>query len=69
MEFDNNTLSGIIENASPLVWVALISILKAVVVYFIGKWVIGLVMKAVNKIFNSWCRRFGCRFSTSGFLG
>ncbi|EPR66443.1 mechanosensitive ion channel family protein [Cyclobacterium qasimii] len=52
MEFDNNTLSGIIENASPLVWVALISILKAVVVYFAGKWVIGLVIKAVDKIFK-----------------
>lgn len=52
MEFDTNSLEGIIQSATPLVLEALKSIFIAVIVYLVGKWVIGLAMKALTKVFN-----------------
>ncbi|MFO7825335.1 MAG: mechanosensitive ion channel family protein [Cyclobacterium sp.] len=39
------------ENALPLILVALKSILIAVIIYFIGKWVINFTLKAIDKVF------------------
>ncbi|WP_339925476.1 mechanosensitive ion channel domain-containing protein [uncultured Cyclobacterium sp.] len=52
MEFDANSLEGILQTVTPLILLAIKSILIAGIVYFVGKWVIGLVIKAVDKIFK-----------------
>jgi len=51
MEFDANSLEGILQTVTPLILLALKSILIAVVIYFVGKWVIGLIIKAIEKVF------------------
>jgi len=64
MEFDTNSLEGIIQSATPLILRALKSILIGVIVYLAGKWVIGLIIKAVDKIFD----KYDLDKSLSGFL-
>jgi len=64
MEFDTNSLEGIIQSATPLILLALKSILIGVIVYLAGKWVIGLIIKAVDKIFD----KYDLDKSLSGFL-
>jgi small conductance mechanosensitive channel len=52
MELSATSLEGIIENATPSILLALKSILIGVIVYLIGKWVIGIIIKAVDKVFS-----------------
>jgi len=51
MDMDTIDFGGIMENALPLILVALKSILIAVIIYFIGKWVINFTLKAIDKVF------------------
>ncbi|WP_410266893.1 mechanosensitive ion channel family protein [Cyclobacterium sp.] len=48
---DTIDFGGMMENALPLILVALKSILIAVIIYFIGKWVINFTLKAIDKVF------------------
>ncbi|WP_394352983.1 mechanosensitive ion channel family protein [Cyclobacterium plantarum] len=48
---DTIDFAGMMENALPLILLALKSILIAVIIYFIGKWVINFTLKAIDKIF------------------
>ncbi|NHE56905.1 mechanosensitive ion channel family protein [Cyclobacterium sp. GBPx2] len=51
MDMDTIDFAGMMENALPLILLALKSILIAVIIYFIGKWVINFTLKAIDKIF------------------
>jgi small conductance mechanosensitive channel len=50
MDFSDISLQGIIDNVTP----ALKSILFAVIVYIIGKWVISYIVKALEKVFSKY---------------
>jgi len=52
MELSATSLEGIIESATPSILLAFKSILIAIIVYLIGKWVIGFIIKAVDKVFS-----------------
>ncbi|SHM36224.1 small conductance mechanosensitive channel [Cyclobacterium lianum] len=51
MDMDTIDFAGMMENALPLILLALKSILIAVIIYFIGKWVINFTLKAIDKLF------------------
>ncbi|WP_435380169.1 mechanosensitive ion channel family protein [Cyclobacterium jeungdonense] len=48
---DTIDYEGVFANALPFILDALTSILVAVIVYFVGKWVINFTLKALNKVF------------------
>lgn len=51
MDLDTIDYQGVLAGALPFILDALTSILIAVIVYFIGKWVISFTLKALNKVF------------------
>ncbi|MDN3689586.1 mechanosensitive ion channel [Cyclobacterium jeungdonense] len=51
MDMDTIDYEGVFANALPFILDALTSILVAVIVYFVGKWVINFTLKALNKVF------------------
>ncbi|MBD3630583.1 MAG: mechanosensitive ion channel [Cyclobacterium sp.] len=51
MDIDTIDFAGMMENAVPFILLALKSILIAVIIYFIGKWVINFTLKAIDKVF------------------
>ncbi|WP_154855271.1 mechanosensitive ion channel family protein [Cyclobacterium xiamenense] len=51
MELDNLDFEGLLENIVPLLLTAVKSILIALLVYFIGKWVINFTLRATDRIF------------------
>ncbi|WP_162416816.1 mechanosensitive ion channel family protein [Cyclobacterium roseum] len=51
MDMDTIDYEGVFASALPFILDAITSILIAVIVYFVGKWVINFTLKALNKIF------------------
>ncbi|WP_162344097.1 mechanosensitive ion channel family protein [Cyclobacterium salsum] len=51
MDMDTIDYEGVFTSALPFILDALTSILIAVIVYFVGKWVINFTLKALNKVF------------------
>jgi small conductance mechanosensitive channel len=54
MDLSATSLEGIIESATPSILIAVKSILIAVIIYLIGKWLIGFIIKALDKIFGKY---------------
>ncbi|MEX0882167.1 MAG: mechanosensitive ion channel domain-containing protein [Cyclobacteriaceae bacterium] len=54
MDFNPSTLENMMASALPFVILALKSILIAVIVYFVGRYVINFINRAVHKIFNNY---------------
>ena len=65
MEIDTDSLDSIMDSAIPFAFLAIKSILVAALLYFVGKFVINFILKAVNKIFV----KYETEPSLSSFLG
>lgn len=54
MDMDTIDFAGMMEDALPFILIAVKNILIAIIIYFIGKWVIGFTLKGMNKIFDKY---------------